>query len=180
MALRPKRLTPDLEALAVKWANTFGAPPSLLLALMAIESSYNPRATNKSERAMVGGGAWGLSQLLLRDARDESKRFPDMARKYWPQWDGSGEGLLDPNTHLAIAAHKLARNWRVFRDWMTTGLSWHQGVAGTEKHVARGGGRVEPALLPPHGGEYWKRLDQQRTSNAVVAQALITERWTYT
>lgn len=182
-AVKPARLTPELEALAVKWANTFGAPPSLLVALMAIESSYNPRAKNTNDRAMQGGGAWGLTQLLLTSAEDETKRYPADAKKHWPQWDGTGEGLLDANTHLAIAAHKLARNWARYRDrenrWLTAGVSWHQGTGNVDKQIERGGGRVNPSNLPTFGKEYWNRLERQRTTNLAVVTLMKTERFSY-
>lgn len=174
------KLTRELAALATKWANVFGAPPSLLIALMGIESSYNPNVVNTNDRAMKGGGAWGLTQLLLSSAKDLTKRFPDVAKKHWPQWDGTGKGLLDPNTHLAIAAFKLANNWKRYRarpnNWLTAGIAWHQGTGNIDAQLVKGKGQVIPSKLPPYGREYYARLQSQQSTNPVVLAMLNDER----
>lgn len=176
----PGKLTKELAALATKWANTFGAPPSLLIALMGIETNYRPELVNRNERAMKGGGAWGLTQLLLTSAQDLTKRYPAIAKKYWPQWDGTGKGLLDPNTHLAIAAFKLSNNWKRYKakpnNWLTTGIAWHQGTGNIDKQIKAGNGRLIPAKLPPFGKEYYSRLEKQLATNQVVSTMLAMER----
>jgi hypothetical protein len=166
-------------ASAVKYSKEFGAPSSLLTALMAIESSYNPAAKNTNERAMKGGGAWGLTQLLLTTAKDITARNPNTAKKYWPKWDGTGPGLLKPENHIPIAAFLLAQHWKRFKDkannWLTTGVSWHQGSGGVSKLITKGGGKLNPAHLPPNGAEYYRRLQVQQAGNPAVKEMLALE-----
>jgi hypothetical protein len=44
----------NIDSLTRKYCKIFGVPVSLMLAIMGVESSYNPRASNTSERAMKG------------------------------------------------------------------------------------------------------------------------------
>lgn len=163
-------------ALSVKWAKQFGAPPSLLIALMKIESNYNPNAKNlKNAR----GGAWGLTQMTLATAQDLTKRFPAAAKQYWPGFNGTGPSLLDPDTNAAISAYHLGNIWKRYKgrpgNWLTAGLAWHQGSGNIDKQIAQGGGKVNPANLPPNGTTFYNWLKRELTSNPVVAKAITSE-----
>lgn len=164
-------------ALAVKYGNTFKIPPSLLIAIMQIESSNNPQAVNmKNPR----GGAWGLTQMTLATAQDLTKRFPAVAKKYWPKFDGTGPSLLDPETNVAIGAFHASLLWKRYKDkpgnWLTAGLAWHQGSGNVDRFIEEGGGKINPAKLPPNGKIVFQRLLRQIETNPVVAKAIEQER----
>jgi soluble lytic murein transglycosylase-like protein len=167
--------------LATKYATAFDVPPSLLMALCGIESSYVPTVSNTSPLAVAKGrgGAWGLTQILLVTATDATKKFPKVAAKWWPKWDGTGEGLKDPNVNLAMAAFLLSALWKRFKarpgNWYVTGLSWNQGAGGVEKFLAKGGGKLVPAIMTPGAREYYARLQLQANENEAVNTLIAAE-----
>lgn len=174
--------SPQIAALVAKYAAAFKVPTSLLMALAAIESSYRPHLSNTGPVAMAKnrGGAWGLTQILLLTATDTTKRFPKVAAKWWPQWDGTGPGLLDPAVNLAMAGFLLSQLWARFQgkpgNWYVTGLSWNQGAGGVSKFLAAGGGKLDPAVMTPGAREYYSRLAVQANDNPAVNQAIASER----
>jgi len=178
-----KNITPELRALVDKWCNVFGVPTSLMLAIMAVESGYNPRATNKSERAMKGGGAYGLTQLLLSTAQNLTSKNPTTAAKYWPGFKATNmtaETLYDPVIHVPMAAFAMAGNWKRYKDkpngWLVAGTSWNQGVGNMDKRLAQYGANLTADLMPPNGKIYWGMLESQKAQNPAVIAAISQER----
>ncbi len=78
-----------------------GLEPSLLLALMQVESGFNPAACSSQ-------GALGLMQVLPRSGQL-------MARELGIEWRGRST-LLDPVENIRIGAAYLARMYQTFRD----------------------------------------------------------------
>lgn len=78
-----------------------GFAPSLLLALMHVESGFNPTACSSQ-------GALGLMQVLPRSGQL-------MARELGIEWRGRST-LLDPVENIRIGAAYLARMYQTFRD----------------------------------------------------------------
>jgi soluble lytic murein transglycosylase-like protein len=78
-----------------------GLEPSLLLALMQVESSFNPSARSSK-------GAIGLMQVIPFSGRL-------MARELGIEWQGN-KTLLDPEQNIRIGAAYLARMRETFSD----------------------------------------------------------------
>lgn len=76
-------------------AAQFGVDPMQMAAIVQVESSWNPAATNLSGPDGARGGAWGLSQITLQTAKAYG-------------FTGSGEDLLDPATSIEWTARILA------------------------------------------------------------------------
>jgi len=165
-------------ALAVKYATIFKAPPSLLISIMQIESRNNPNAVNP--KAIERGGAWGLTQMTLKTAQDLTKRYPAVAKKYWPKFDGTGRSLLDPETNAAIGAFHLSLLWKRYQgkpgNWLTAGLAWHQGSGNVDKQLAAGKGKMIVSNMTPKGKIYYGWLLNQIEGNPVVAKAVTAEK----
>lgn len=178
----PNQNAAKVKALIDKYAPIFGAPPSLLMALAAIESSYNPAAKNVGPVAMAKGrgGAWGLFQFLLSTATAIKAGQPKLSAKYWPRFNGTGPSLLDAETSVAMASYDLGRLWKRFKDkpdpWYVTGLAWNQGAGGLDKFLKRGGGRLTVAALTPGATEYYRRLQTQATTNPAVNTLIASEK----
>jgi soluble lytic murein transglycosylase-like protein len=171
-----------IQPLVDKYCRMFGAPASLLMALGAIESSYNPAAKNLNSVAMAKGrgGAWGLFQFLLATATAIKAANPAASKKYWPKFNGTGPSLLDAETSIAMAAFDLARLWKRFKDkpdpWYVVGLAWNQGAGGVNKFLTKGGGRLTVAVLPKGATEYYRRLRVQAGENPVVNSLIASEK----
>ena len=102
---RPMSAKELAVSLAVKFASVFGVPVSLVLAIIKVQSNWNPKAQNlKNSR----GGAWGFTQMTLATAQDLTRRFPANAKKWWPKFNGTGPSLLDPATNVALGAYQLS------------------------------------------------------------------------
>lgn len=174
----------NIDTLTRKYCKIFGAPVSLMLAVMGVESSYNPRASNVSDRAMKGGGAYGLMQLLLSTAQNLTTKNPKMAALYWPTFSSkygmTAEGLYDINVSIPMAAFGLSQNWKRYKGkanaWFVTGVSWNQGIGNMDKKLAACNDKVTAADMPPNGKLYWSMLEQQLTANEAVAMAVTNER----
>jgi soluble lytic murein transglycosylase-like protein len=177
-----KSTTPagQVATAGAKYAKVFGVPLSLLVAVIGIESRYKPNATNKSARALLRGGAWGYGQVTLSTAKDLTTKNPKTAAKYWPRWDGTGQGLLDPETNLAVTAFYLASLWRRYKSkpgsWLTTGTAYHQGPGNMDAQIAKGGGKLNATLLPPNGKTYYGWLKRELDTNQVVSSLVASER----
>jgi hypothetical protein len=158
-------------SLAVKFAAAFGVPVSLVLAIIKVQSNWNPKATNLKNKR---GGAWGFTQMTLATAADLTKRFPANAKKWWPKFNGTGPSLLDPATNVALGAYQLSLQWKRFRakpsNWMVTALAYHQGSGGMDKLLKAGGGKL-PAKLPANATIMRQRFTIARDSDPVVSKA---------
>lgn len=169
------------KTLALRYSKEFGVPESLILAVVKLESDFVAEAENHSPRAERLGGAWGWGQITLEHARNLTRSFPKTAARYWPNWDGTGEGLLDPQINMAMTAFTLWRNWQRYKEvadrWLTAGLAHHQGIGNVDKFIKvhrRPDGRkgVNVDQLPPNGKLYWLRLVKHAESDKDVQTAL--------
>jgi len=144
---------------------------------MQIESNNRFDAINMKN---ARGGAWGICQMTLDTAKDLTKRFQTVAKKYWPRFDGTGQSLLDPETNVALAAFQVGLLWKAFKakpnNWLVAGLAYHQGSGTISKLLAAGNGRLVPTQIPPNGKIYYAGLQKQQTGNPVVAKAINNER----
>lgn len=139
---RPLTAKERAVALAVKFAHVFGVPSSLILGLMAVGGW---RA--KGHVANSRGGSWGYTFMSLATAVDLTKRFPQLAKSYWPRFNGTGQSLLDPETNIALGAYQMALQWRKFKRWSVASLSYYAGAGRMAGLVKATGGKL-PATLP--------------------------------
>ena len=174
----------NIDSLTRKYCKIFGVPVSLMLAIMGVESSYNPRASNTSERAMKDGGAYGLMQFLLSTAQNLTTKNPSTAAKYWPtfasKYNMTAKGLYDINVSIPMAAFGLASNWKRYKSkpnaWFVTGVSWNQGIGNMDKRLADHNNKLTADDMPPNGKIYWTMLANQMVNNDAVALAVANER----
>lgn len=151
----------DARAIAEKFSKAFTVPLSLVLSILSIESGFNRKAINKSESAAKRGNAWGIGQVTLATAQDMTKRYPSVAKMYWPKFDGTGESLYDLQTNIALASYYLARMWKRYKgDWYAAGLSYHQGAGTIDKLIKDS--RSWEAKLAPKGKIYYKALQSRK------------------
>lgn len=167
-----------IAPLVGKWAAVFGAPPSLVMAILENESRFDPTATNLTSPGDVKrGGAWGLAQLTLQTALDLHKGNPATAKQYWPTWDQTGKGLLDPNINLAIACFGIARNWTRYKgkrnNWVCAGLAWNVGAGAMDKKIvaAEKSGDWSPIL----NNVYTQHIVANRNNNPLTAELFAQE-----
>jgi soluble lytic murein transglycosylase-like protein len=148
----------------VKWSRAFGAPPSLVMAIIETESRFNANATNLTSPGDVArGGAWGLGQLTLKTA----KGLYQSAKGKVPAWDGTGNGLLNPELNVALTAYGVAQNWNRFRpDWLAAGLAWNVGAGGVAKRTK--------SWVSSH--PYALRILGYRATNPVTAELYTQEK----
>lgn len=85
------------DSLIWSTAQRHGIDPPLLKAVVAAESSFNPRAFR--DEPHIGDASYGLMQTLYRTAKDMG-------------YTGAPEGLYDPATSLEMGARYLARQLR--------------------------------------------------------------------
>ena len=85
----------DLYAKTLKWANRFGVPPSLAVALVWVESRYCPQAVGKA-------GEIGLGQVLPSTAKSMGIN---------PAY------LYDPDWNLYASMRYLRGLYDRYRDW---------------------------------------------------------------
>lgn len=176
---RPLTAKEKAIALAIKFASVFQVPASLILAVISVQSGYRPTAQNPRNKR---GGAWGLGQVTLTTAQDLTKRLPAIARNWWPQWNGTGPGLLDPVVNVAMTAYMLSIAWKRYKaapdGWLIAALSYHQGLGGIARLVKAGGGKL-PAKLPPNATIMRERFNRVRNGgDSVVTKAYTRERAT--
>jgi len=168
----PKMSLEQVLELVEKYSKALGVPRSLVIAIFNIESNFRIDAENHTPRAEARGGAWGIGQITLETAKDITKRFPETAKKLWPNWDGTGPGLLDPHINIAMSAFLLARDYKHFTNkgdaWLLAGLAHHQGRGNVEKFLREGNGKIVEDKLPPNGKRYWLQLKDYRQYAADV------------
>jgi soluble lytic murein transglycosylase-like protein len=154
---------PDLEEAknaSYKYGKVFNVPPKIIMTILAIESRFNAKAVNKSDRAMKRGGAWGIGQMSLTTAIDLTKRYPMIASVHWRKFDGTGESLLDLNTNVALAAFYLSMAWRRYKgNELATLLSYHQGKGTIDRLITDK--RKWNEKLAPYGKEYLAMINSQ-------------------
>jgi soluble lytic murein transglycosylase-like protein len=159
-----------MAPLVRKWSDTFAVPSSLLMAIISLESGYNPNAVNHSD---PGGGAWGLTQLLFKTAQGLTLDHPLTASQYWPTWNRTAQGLLDPAVSLPMSAFALSRLWNRYKGrknrWLLAGLAWQQGAGGVDKYLKGG-------TLSANGAKYLAELKDQYAQNPNVVAMLVGNR----
>lgn len=169
IALQPRA---TLVALATKFARLFKVPTSLVLAIIRAQSANRADAYRDNKR----GGAWGYGQMTLDTAADLTKRYPDVAKKYWPRWNGTGKGLLDPAVNVAMTAFYLSLSWRKYQRskdaWNATALAYVLGP-GAADALMKGGNLITP--LPAGAAATKARIIKAAQSDPVVKRALANE-----
>ena len=96
--------TPELRRHIVRAAAELQIPESLLHRIIQRESDYNPGARN--------GPYYGLMQILPQTARTMG-------------YQGSPEGLLDPETNLRYAGRYLRGAWMVSGGNESEAVMWY-------------------------------------------------------
>lgn len=86
--------------MVLRVAQEVGVSAALLAATIAKESNWNPSAINDTGGDAKRGGAYGLSQMTLRTAQGLG-------------YKGDGQGLLDPETNVRLAARLHKANARL-------------------------------------------------------------------
>lgn len=104
----------QLEQLVKDAAARAGVPAGVMEAIVDIESSWNPSASNRTGGDEARGGAFGLTQLTLKTAQAFDGRV-------------TPADLLDPEKHLVIAAKLMADNARRSRDPKDLASMWNSG-----------------------------------------------------
>lgn len=154
--------------IAAPLAERLGVPLSLVLSIFSVESGFNAKAENHSANATKRGGAWGIGQVTLTTAVDMAKRFANDGKKLWPRFDGTGRSLLDLETNIGFAVHYLARAYKRYNDWLSAGVSYHQGM-GKIDQLRKQYGSDWPNHLPPNGTLYAAALRNRRERFEVAA-----------
>lgn len=166
----------DLLPLVAKWAKVFGAPVSLVMAIIENESHFDPNATNLTGGDLKRGGAWGLAQLTLQTALELHNGNQAVAKQYWPAWDKTGKGLLNPEINVAMACFGIARNWKRYQsqpnNWVVAGLAWNIGLGALDKKIAtaKASGNWAPILTHAYATHILKNRDTDSLIAEVYAQ----------
>jgi transglycosylase-like protein with SLT domain len=170
----------EAAAYVHQYAPIFGAPESLVMTILGIESAYRAGLVNQNDRAAPKGGAWGLGQITLDTAKDVTKRFPSIAAQYWPKFVKApvGMSLLDPRENAAMACFILGRLYTKYKShadgWKLAAVAYHQGSGTIDKHLAARG-KLDPTALAPFGRIYYGMILKATTSKAPVVAALQAE-----
>jgi soluble lytic murein transglycosylase-like protein len=163
---------------ATKWAKMFGCPPSLLMAIIQNESSFNSQATNLTGGDLKRGGAWGLAQLTLQTALALDKDSGAIGKVHWPKWNKTGPGLLVLDTNLAMAAYGIAKNWKRYQsvpnNWLVAGTAWNIGVGAMDKKVATA--KASNNWTPITGHAYAQHIGAIRANAPLTAQLFAQEK----
>lgn len=129
--------------------DTYGVDPHLLLAVMQVESGFNPKARGPA-------GSVGLMQILPSSGRL-------MARELGIEWQGL-ETLYDPETNIRIGAAYLARMHAEFRDLELSLAAYNMGP-GRVAQLLRSGRR--PAGI--YAGKVKRRMDDLTAATRYAA-----------
>lgn len=145
---------PSRVTLAKKYAKVFGVPVSLVLALIALQSSNRPRVKRNNKR----GGAWGYGQVTLDTAKEI---WPKASPRIENKWDQTGEGLLDPETNIGLTAYYLSLWWKRYKSnklrWALSIYAYVLGPGRMRKVLPQDGGKL-PKPLPSDVTALKKRL----------------------
>lgn len=153
----------EVRPLAERWGKFWLVPPVWILAIVDIESTFNPDTINDSPRAAARGNAWGLMQITGATAPD-LMRWARPALLAQEQRDVLGlwradtlRCLLEPNLNVCLGAsylHRLASRWPRFE---LVAAAYHQGPGGVARLLSVHPPKKIPDDLPPLGREYVTR-----------------------
>lgn len=164
----PSKSKVSRVTLSVKYAKTFGIPSSLLLATTYVQSGNRVNAKRDNKR----GGAWGYGQMTLATAKEI---YPKFKAKIGKEWDGTGQGLLDPALNLALTAAYLSTWWKRYksnpRGWILAAYAYILGPGTVRKAMPKDNGTL-PKPLPANFGRvraaYSKALATSEVKTALV------------
>jgi len=97
--------TPNIHALVEKASLKYGIPKEILMAIMSVESGFNPRAYNKN---MDGTEDRGLMQVNYQHNLSLMKEYGIT----------DPEQLYDPELNIEIGARILYENYKRFGNWV--------------------------------------------------------------
>jgi len=150
---------PLARRLATKWGELWGVPNSIVLPIMKIESDFRPGLSNRSERAELRGGAWGLMQVTGATGRDIIDKLansikPEVQRTL-KLWTGRPADLLQPELNVMLGTWYLAQLWREFKTLPLVAAAYHQGPGKVRELQAAG--KDVPTNVGPNGQIYVAR-----------------------
>jgi len=120
----PAPLRPRLARTIVADARRNGIEPSLVLAMIQVESSFRPDAVSQA-------GAYGLMQIRGRTGAD-------CARRLGIAWGGAAQTLLDPVVNVRIGIAYLARLRNRFDSLPMALAAYNQGPTRVSLKLGRG------------------------------------------
>lgn len=149
-----------VRALAEKWGQIFGVPPSWIISHAWVESTNHPKAMNPD------GPAWGLMQFKLPTATDvgnmlraivrkckgqeESEECPpkiEIIARVLKSWRGKGDDLFHPELSVMFGAfyirHLMKRLGEYGEDQKIVAAAYNQGRGAVMKALRAG------KLTPP-------------------------------
>ena len=97
--------TPNIPALVEKASLKYGIPKEILMAIISVESGFNPRAYNKNKD---GTEDRGLMQVNYQHNLSLMKEYGIT----------EPEQLYDPELNIEIGARILYENYRRFGNWV--------------------------------------------------------------
>jgi Transglycosylase SLT domain len=141
-----------------KWTGIFtSAKPDLVLTIMRLESNFTPTEVNQTERALPGGGAWGVMQVLKTTADGIAQQLrsngnPEV-QKTVKKYDGTGQSVLDPDVGSLFGTYYLDRLAREFNgDFNVVVAAYQAGPGHVKKALAEG--KAYDAYLGPLNHQY--------------------------
>lgn len=120
----PAAVRPQLARTIVAEARLHGIEPSLVLAMIQVESSFRPDAVSRA-------GAYGLMQIRARTGAD-------CARRLGIEWRGERQTLIDPVANVRIGIAYLARLRDRFDSLPTALAAYNQGPTRVSLKLGRG------------------------------------------
>lgn len=136
IVIKEHRLEGRRFALAISLVDSLSplfpnVPRALALAVIAKESNFLPFAKNLTGKDLARGGAWGFMGMTLATAH--TLKVPGL------EWDGTGEGLLDPLTNVTMGMAYLSDLLGRFKgDSDLAVAAYNRGRKGVEDAIARG------------------------------------------
>jgi soluble lytic murein transglycosylase-like protein len=143
-----------------KWGGLFGAPTIEVMAIIQVESGWNP--AKKCLLRAKKGGAWGLGGQMLGEAKEKifaiKRKFPKNQRveKVVKRFRGTGYSLFDPELNVMLTTWQIAKIHRKFDDFSKVAAAYHQGSNIVSWRLRNGRAAVS-RLKTPRGHLYVKK-----------------------
>lgn len=168
---KPTKSKVTRVTLSAKFAKAFGVPTSLVLATTAQASGNKQTAYHANKR----GGSWGFGQMTLDTAKEI---WPRAKAKIGKNWDGTGQGLLDPTINIGLTAYLLSLWWKRYgrnpRNWMLAGYAYGLGPGRVKSLVPDANNGKLPSPLPADvarlKARYVKTLELAEVKNALALE----------